>query len=84
MKREEIFAKVKEILETSFEIPKETVTLASRFIEDLDLDSIDAVDLIVKLQNFTDKRIDPETFKKVRTVEDVVEVIYALVNHITE
>jgi acyl carrier protein len=48
--------------------------------EDLDLDSIDAVDLVVKLRAITGKKIDPEAFKKVRTVEDVVIEVEKLVN----
>lgn len=48
----------------------------SRLVEDLDLDSIDAVDMIVHLQNMIGKRIKPEAFKSVRTVGDVVDVIY--------
>lgn len=45
-------------------------------IEALNLDSIDAVDMIVHLQNMIGKRIKPEAFKSVRTVGDVVDVIY--------
>ena len=48
----------------------------NRLVEDLDLDSIDAVDMIVHLQNMIGKRIKPEAFKSVRTVGDVVDVIY--------
>lgn len=51
-------------------------TRESRLVEDLDLDSIDAVDMIVHLQNMIGKRIKPEAFKSVRTVGDVVDVIY--------
>lgn len=54
----------------------EGVTRESRLVEDLDLDSIDAVDMIVHLQNMIGKRIKPEAFKSVRTVGDVVDVIY--------
>ena len=59
-----------------FEVDTEGVTRESRLVEDLDLDSIDAVDMIVHLQNMIGKRIKPEAFKSVRTVGDVVDVIY--------
>ena len=72
--REEIFAALKEILVNDFEAP-ETLTLSSHLYNDLDLDSIDAVDLVVKLRELTNKRIEPEQFKQVRTVEDVVTAI---------
>lgn len=75
MNKEEIFKFVSEILCDSFEIPLEDITLESHLLDDLDLDSIDAVDLIVKLQKHTEKRIDPSEFKQVRTVNDVVLAI---------
>jgi len=45
--------------------------------DDLDLDSIDAVDLVVKLQEYTGRKIAPAEFKSVRTIGDVVEKVYA-------
>lgn len=59
-----------------FEVDTTGVTRESRLVEDLDLDSIDAVDMIVHLQNMIGQRIKPEAFKSVRTVGDVVDVIY--------
>ena len=47
-------------------------------LADLDLDSIDAVDVVAKFQKLTGKRLKPETFKSVRTVDDVVSVLHAL------
>ncbi len=76
--KEVIFQQFKTVLEELFEIDPEQVTLESRLVEDLDLDSIDAVDLIVRLQNMVGKRIKPEEFKSVRTVGDVVEILAAL------
>jgi len=63
-----------------FEVEPSDVVLEARLYEDLDIDSIDAVDLIVKLKNLTDKKIQPAKFKHVRTVGDVVEAIYELAN----
>jgi acyl carrier protein len=76
--KDEIFKNVAAILNETFEIPLAKIKLETRIFEDLDLDSIDAVDLIVKLQNHTSRKIDPEIFKKVRTVGDVVDAIYNL------
>ena len=71
----EIFSKLKEILEETFEVNPEDVTLESNLYQDLDLDSIDAVDLVIKLQEITGKKIKPEEFKQVRTVGDVVRTV---------
>jgi acyl carrier protein len=79
MTRDQIYDKMLEILEETFELKREQITPESRMFEDLDLDSIDAVDLIVKLQQFTNKKIAPEAFKQVRTVGDVVDTIFRLV-----
>ncbi|AEI35610.1 MULTISPECIES: acyl carrier protein [Francisella] len=75
--KEQIFAQLQDILNNLFEIDKDDVTLDSTLYEDLDLDSIDAVDLVVQLQNFTGRKFKPEEFKSVRTVGDVVDTIIA-------
>ena len=77
--KEEIYGKICEILEQEFEIKKTQVNYDANLFEDLDLDSIDAVDLAVRLQQFTDKRISPEEFKQIRTINDVVEAVYKLI-----
>ncbi len=77
--REEIFEKLKTILVDDFEIAPEKLTLDANLFEDLELDSIDAVDLAVKLQEFTEKKISPENFKQIRTVNDVVVAIEGLI-----
>ena len=78
MQREEIHAEIVKILEEMFEIDPARATLDARLYEDLDIDSIDAVDLIVKLKKFTSKRMQPEAFKSVRTIGDVVNALYDL------
>ena len=78
--KEEIFSKIKEDLVTLFELDEADISMDSRIFEDLDLDSIDAVDLIVKIQKEIGKRISPEDFKQVRTIGDVVEVLYRISN----
>ncbi|AFJ43175.1 acyl carrier protein [Francisella orientalis] len=75
--KEQIFAQLQDILNNLFEIDKDDVTLDSTLYGDLDLDSIDAVDLVVQLQNFTGRKFKPEEFKSVRTVGDVVDTIVA-------
>lgn len=80
MQKEEIFEKIATYLEEYFEVPKADITMESKLYEDLNLDSIDAVDLIVKLQELAQQKISPTEFKLVRTVGDVVEKVYDLVS----
>lgn len=70
--KEEIYLTLVDIIRDDFEVEAEDIHLNANLYDDLDLDSIDAVDLVVKLRALTGKKIDPESFKKVRTVEDVV------------
>jgi acyl carrier protein len=74
--KEEITATLSGYLQDLFDIPSERITRDARLFEDLDLDSIDAVDLIVRLQEYTGKKIAPAEFKTVRTVGDVVDRVY--------
>ncbi|ASK79662.1 acyl carrier protein [Paraphotobacterium marinum] len=69
---DDIYIKIKSILFKLFEIEENEINLDSHLYNDLDLDSIDTVDLIVYLQNMTSQKVDPEDFKNVRTVKDVV------------
>ncbi|WP_119344877.1 acyl carrier protein [Facilibium subflavum] len=73
--KNEILNELKNIFHELFELNPHDVTLEARLYEDLDLDSIDAVDLIVHLQSKTDKKFKPEEFKSVKTVADVVDLI---------
>ena len=75
MTKQEIFDEIRGILIREFECDAEAVTPEARFREDLDFDSIDAVDLIVRLQKRTGVKVTPEDFASIRTLGDVAEVI---------
>ncbi|MDW2743919.1 acyl carrier protein [Atlantibacter subterraneus] len=75
-----IYQEVSALLTQLFEIPAEDISPEARLYEDLELDSIDAVDMVVHLQKKTGKKIKPETFKSVRTVQDVVDAVERLLN----
>ncbi|GIU20069.1 acyl carrier protein [Shewanella colwelliana] len=77
--REQILELLTQILVDEFEIDADDITPQASLYEELDLDSIDAVDLVIKLQQLTGKKIKPEEFKAVRTVDDVVSAIEGLV-----
>jgi len=80
MTRDEIQTALAGYLTEMFEVAPESITAEARLYEDLDLDSIDAVDLVVKLQELTGRKIKPEQFKTVRTVGDVVDRVHELFN----
>lgn len=76
--QDEVYARLKGYLEDMFEVPPEKISRDAKLFEDLDLDSIDAVDLVVKLQELTGRKFKPEEFKSVRTVGDVLDRVHAL------
>lgn len=82
MEKNEIFEKMRKALVEDFDIDEGKITPEARLYEDLELDSIDAVDLIVKLKSMLPRNINPEVFKSVRTLQDVVDAIYNLIHEI--
>ncbi len=79
MTKEEIFNSLVNNLSEMFEIDRQSISMESNLYEDLDLDSIDAIDIVVKIKKELKIELMPEQFKQVRTVEDVVNVIFDIV-----
>ena len=78
--KDEILAEISDVLAGEFEIPREKLTADARLYEDLYLDSIDAVDLVVRIQQRTGIKVVAEDFKSIRTLGDVAGVIEKLVS----
>ena len=79
MSREALYAWVADLLAEMFELDRARLTEDSNLYSDLDIDSIDAVDLAVKLKQLTGLRMQPEVFKTIRTIGDVVDALEGLV-----
>ena len=73
--QEQVLAQLREWMQDLFEIEPEDIQLDSNLYEDLGVDSIDAVDLVIKIKELTGKQVEPDDFKAVRTVQDVITVI---------
>jgi acyl carrier protein len=80
MTSEDIFLKLRDVLADSFRLDPAKITLDANLFTDLDLDSIDAVELAIQLQELAGRRVKAEEFKHVRTVRDVVEAVHAMLN----
>ena len=80
MTQDQIFGRIVEILVNTFGVDGERVTRSSKLGDDLDIDSIDAVDLIVQLKPMIGSNLRPEAFKSVRTVGDVVDVVHSMMH----
>ena len=79
MTKNELFARISTILQDTFEIDPARIAPESHLYTDLDIDSIDAVDLIVQLKPLLGGKLQPDAFKSVRTVQDVVDVLHGLI-----
>ena len=78
--QEEILQTVKNILINDFECDENKLSPSTCLYEDLDLDSIDAIDLVVHLQKILKKNVNPNDFKQIRTIEDIVISIEKIIN----
>jgi acyl carrier protein len=78
--KSEILTQIRTILVEMFELDPDAVQPDANLYDDLDIDSIDAVDLVAHLRTISGKKIDPDDFKSVRTVADVVDVVDKLLN----
>lgn len=73
--RESVLERVREILVESFELEPAAIQLDSHLIDDLDLDSIDAIDLAVELEQETGLRVEEQELRQIRRVGDIVELV---------
>ena len=78
MDKQQIYEKIRNALVNDFEMDAAKVVPEARLYEDLNLDSIDAVDLIVKLKQYIPRNVDPEVFRHMSTLQDVVDGVYEL------
>lgn len=78
MTSEEIYREIVDYLTTTFEVPADKIKPGALLMDDLDLDSIDAVDLMVKLQETTGRKVSADQFETIRTVDDLVVLVKTL------
>lgn len=74
MDRQGLFSDIAEYLATTFDVPRDLITPEADLVDKLNLDSIDAIDLMVRLQEITGRKVSPEEFKTVRTIDDVLNL----------
>ncbi|MCB9667143.1 MAG: acyl carrier protein [Myxococcales bacterium] len=77
MEQQEIFDRMVNIMVDTFDLSRESITPESKILEDLDLDSLDLIDMLIELETLTGYRLEEAEFRTVRTVGDVVDLIHA-------
>lgn len=78
MTEQEIQAILTNALETLFEVDGSKITLETNLYQDLEIDSIDAIDLIDHIKRETGYKLQAEDFRNVRTVGDVIQAVLKL------
>ena len=78
MNKDSLFAEIRDILVEQFDVEAAAVTMDANLYEELEIDSIDAVDLLVQLKALTGKKIPPDVFRDVRTIRDVLDALATL------
>jgi acyl carrier protein len=79
MTNEEIYGRIRTTLIENFEIPAERISMDAKLSDDLELDSIDAIDMAVQIQELTGARLEEDELRKLRTVRDTVELVARLI-----
>jgi len=75
MNREEIVQRVNQTLHDGFEIPTDQLKPEATLFGDLQLDSLDAIDMLVHLEEKLSIKVESELFKEVRTLNDVYNLV---------
>ncbi len=73
-----IFEKVKEIIVKQLEVDASTITLNTSFVEDLQADSIDLIELIADFEDAFNVEINEESIEDIKTVKDIVDYFESL------
>jgi acyl carrier protein len=79
MTKDEIYGRIRTTLIDNFEIPADRISPEARLTDDLELDSIDAIDMAVQIQELTSVRLEEDELRKLRTVGDTVDLVARLV-----
>ena len=64
-----------EIVSEQLSVPREEITLASSFVDDLKADSLDVVELVMRFEDTFGVTIPDEDYEKIRTVGDAIDYI---------
>ena len=78
MEKAEVIEKINHTFIENFEIEPERLTKETKLFEDLELDSLDAVDMIVHMEQNLGIKVDIQKFSTVRTLDDVYKMAYEL------
>lgn len=80
MTEQEVFEFIKNVLVEYFEIDADKITMEAKLVDDLDIDSIDAIDMMSYIKKETGREVEPSQFKEVKTIGDIINIIMKQMN----
>lgn len=75
MNREQLIAEVNSVMIEGFELEADQLKPDAKIVDDLELDSLDAIDMLVFLEEKINIKVDAERFRSVRTLNDIYDVV---------
>ncbi len=78
--KEYVYQHITRILQEQFDLDPAAMTRETDLRADLDIDSIDAVNILIELKSLTAKKVAIENFHQIKTVGDLVDVVFDLLN----
>lgn len=78
--QEYVYQHITRILHEQFDLDPSSMTRETDLRADLDIDSIDAVNILIELKSLTAKKVAIENFHQIKTIGDLVDVVYELLN----
>lgn len=76
--KEEVALEIKGLLAETFELDPELIVPEAKLIEDLDLDSIDAVEIVIILEEKYNKKISETQLRNIETIQDITDIIVSM------
>ena len=70
-----LFDEIKEILADQLDINEDDIEMTSSLIDDLGADSLDAIDIVMTLEDQYSIEVPDEIIKNMKTVEDLVSFV---------
>ncbi len=80
MIKEELIAKMNEVLAEEFEVEVETITPDADIKKTLELDSLSLVDMVALIEDTFDIKIDGQDVSKIKTFSELYDFVNEKVN----
>jgi acyl carrier protein len=74
--KQQIFDMISRIMVDRFDFDESEIVANARIVEDLDLDSIDTLDLAIQLEEETGVNLEEDVLKSIRSLEDIVDILH--------